>query len=157
MARAVSGSLKLLVLAAFMGGTSLGVWAQAPVNSVSRPEAAMGAAVLHFSVTDAGFRTFRDVASHRQSARLDVLPGFPAEPTLDQAAAELTRDAGTVERLARGSLTPRDYILTGWDLILAHDPEDWGLDRDRLTAEMRRNVEFVRSHAQSVNALLESG
>jgi hypothetical protein len=117
----------------------------------------MHAAVLHFAIADTGFRTFREVASYRRSARLEVLPGFPADPNLDQAVAVLARDAGTVERLARGNLTPRDYVLTGWALILAHDPEDWGLDRDRLTAEMRRNVEFVRSHAQSIDALLESG
>jgi hypothetical protein len=127
------------------------------MTSEGQPSHEMANAVLHFSITESGFQTFREVAAYRQSARLEVLPGFPADPTLDRAVAELARDAGTTERLARAELTPRDYVLTAWAMILAHDPEDWGLDRGGLTAEMRRNAEFVRSHAQSVDALLESG
>ena len=73
---------------------------------------------------------------------------------LARAALELDRDAGTREWLATAGISGRDYVLTGWALVLAHDPQQWGLQGDRLTAEMRSNIAFTRSHAEAIDALL---
>jgi hypothetical protein len=143
------------ILAMTTGSASL---ASAPADA--EPGAAslptLEDAVLHFPLTEERLQVFRDVAAHRRSLRLEVLPGFPVAPNLDEAVAELGQDAGTVERLGRGSLSARDYVLTGLALIIAHDPDDWGLAERRLTVEMRRNVAFVRLHRESIDALLRS-
>jgi hypothetical protein len=91
---------------------------------------------------------------YRQSSQLDVLPGFPENPALAHSAALLGADAGTQEQLVREHLTPRDYVLTGWAVILAHDPAAWGFSGDRVTSSMRHNIEFVQNHRESVEALL---
>jgi hypothetical protein len=66
----------------------------------------------------------------------------------------LTQDVGTREHLVRANLTARDYVLVGWALMLAYDPEQWGLSRDRLSPNMRQNLRFVQAHRASIDALL---
>jgi len=63
-------------------------------------------------------------------------------------------DAGTRERLAGMHSTARDYVLTAWALIVAHDPAQWGMTGERLTPSMQRNISFVQSRRASVDALL---
>jgi hypothetical protein len=111
---------------------------------------------LNFEIDESKFQLFSSVAQYRRSSRLAPLPGFPENPNLDEAVVELGRDAGTMERLERGNLGARDYILTAWALIIARDPGDWGMEESRLTPSMRRNVAFVRLHRESLDALLRS-
>jgi hypothetical protein len=111
-------------------------------------------AVLGFTISDGNFESFRQVASYRQASRLDILPGFPDDPGRAHAVEALEADAGTRAQLARSNLTGRDYVLTGWAMILAHDPEQWGVTGERLTADMRRNIAFVRAHREGVEAFL---
>jgi len=111
-------------------------------------------AVLDFLITTENFEAFRQVATYRRSSRLDVLPGFPENPSLVGSAQALAQDEGTRRRLASEDLTPRDYVLVGWAMILAHDPEEWGLSGDTLSANMRRNLRFVEAHRASIDALL---
>jgi hypothetical protein len=112
--------------------------------------------VLNFEIDESKFQLFSSVAQYRRSSRLAPLPGFPENPNLDEAVVELGRDAGTMERLGRGNSGARDYILTAWALIIARDPGDWGMEENRLTPSMRRNVAFVRLHRESLDALLRS-
>lgn len=111
-------------------------------------------ALLGFVITDRNFEAFRQVAIYRHSARLDVLPGFPEDPVLARSVETVRADAGTRVRLRRLHLTARDYVLTGWALVVAHDPEQWGLADERLSPAMRRNIAFVQSRRARVDALL---
>jgi hypothetical protein len=110
--------------------------------------------VLDFLLTEDNFQIFGQIASYRQSSRLEVLPGFPQNPAIGGSIHALEEDVGTREQLARANLTARDYMLTGWAMIIAHDPEEWGLSGDRITANMRHNIEFVQSHRVGVEAFL---
>jgi hypothetical protein len=124
------------------------------VGLLSRAENDMENAVLNFLVTSENFEAFRQVATYRRSSRLEVLPGFPENPGLVGSVQALAQDEGTRQRLATADLTPRDYILVGWAMILAHDPEEWGLNGDTLSANMRQNLRFVEAHRASIDALL---
>lgn len=113
-------------------------------------------AALHFQITERRFRSFRQVARLRRLARAEILPGFPENPCLDCGIAELRRDRPSVRLLARAHLMPRDYVLTGWALVVARAPGDWGLDERQLPAATQRNVAFVRAHLAEVDSVLNS-
>ena len=113
-------------------------------------------AALHFQITEHRFHSFRQIARLRRLNRAEILPGFPENPCLDCGVAELRRDRASLRLLAQAHLTSRDYVLTGWALVLARAPSDWGLDERQLPAATQRNVAFVRAHLAEVDALLNS-
>ena len=101
--------------------------------------------ILSNRLTADKFDTFWEVATYRQDQRLEILPGFPKCMKVEDAISKLGEDAETGVRLLAGGMTPAEYLMTGWLIVTAYDPERSGLsDVADESESAQANIAFVK-------------
>jgi hypothetical protein len=94
---------------------------------------------------------FRTVAQTRLQRGLEALPGMIGCPSITQAAEELRGDPKTAMQLASGHRSAKDYVGIGWAVLLANDPEFFGVEPNPTVAA---NIRFLAERRAEVQALL---
>lgn len=102
-------------------------------------------------ITTGDWQAFRRVAQLRLKSGKDALPEMIGCPDLDHSGAELRADAATRSSLRRAGISAGDYMQIGWALLVADDPESFGV---RSTPAVVANITFVGQHRFEVDSLL---
>ena len=101
--------------------------------------------ILSHRLTLENFETFWSVATYREDENLEILPGYPKCMKIEQAVSELGEDAETGVRLLAGGMSPANYIITGWVIVTAYDPDRSGLrDASEESPSAQANIAFVK-------------
>ena len=109
------------------------------------------AAAVERTISEADWRAFRAVAAVRQREGLEVLPGLVGCPSIVGAAAELLEHSRSRAVLARHRLLAQDYVRIGWALVVAYDPQSFGI---QPSAAVTANRAFIETHQEQVRRLM---
>jgi hypothetical protein len=141
----------------------LGMMALLLSSATAAPQGSGGACkeveqqVLREELTEGKFESFRQVAAHRRAAKVDVLPSFPFCNSLSAALSELSADDRTTALLREGKMSQGDYIVVGWSLVVASNPEVFSLHHTGARrAIARKNRAFAKRHEQEIRSLLHA-
>jgi hypothetical protein len=111
--------------------------------------------ILVYRLTEAHFRVFKEVAQRRQAAGLEVLPGMMGCPSVAKAAKEVQSDRGSRSLLRKGGLSAKQFIVTGWALIVGSDPLLFNINGKQVRFDVfQENQSFLSRHKHEINELL---
>jgi hypothetical protein len=74
-------------------------------------------------------------------------------PGLAEAAKDLRADRRTATQLKRAHRSAEDYVRIGWAIVVANDPEFFGVKPNPTVSE---NSRFLAGRRAEVQALLEA-
>ncbi|HEX8240711.1 MAG TPA: hypothetical protein VF574_13315 [Allosphingosinicella sp.] len=115
------------------------------------PDTEAAATSHHLTISD--WKFFRQVARARLKRGLEALPGMIGCPGVTEAAKDLREDRWTLTQLKRAHRSAEDYVKIGWAILVASDPEFFGLTTNPTVAA---NSRFLGGRRAEARALLEA-
>ena len=94
------------------------------------------------------------IAQQRRDASLDLLPGYPLCPNLDDAAAEVASSEQTSILLAEAGLDARSYVTGSWMIAVIFDRFDNLRELGFYDSEVvRNNARILESDPEVLQAI----
>lgn len=104
-------------------------------------------------VTESDWRMLRRIANLRSAKGLEVLPDMIGCANLTDAASQLDMDSATAAMLKQIGYSSRDYVEIAWAVLIADDPESFGV---KPSSTVAANKCFLAHRRSEVRALLDS-